>query len=77
MDNICNDLFSTKIPLKAAVDQKTCVQYAVYIFSTPPPPSRSSPLPIISHNSLSVVTDTTNLKSAHAVEVAFLGRLIF
>ena len=45
----------------------------------PPPPFRPypSPLPIISHNSLSVVTDTTNLKSARAVEVAFLGRLIF
>ena len=47
--------------------------------TTPPPPFRPypSPLPIISHNSLSVVTDTTNLKSARAVEVAFFGRLIF
>ena len=47
--------------------------------TTTPPPFRPypSPLPIISHNSLSVVTDTTNLKSARAVEVAFLGRLIF
>ena len=25
-----DDLFSTKIPLKATVDQKTCVKYAVY-----------------------------------------------
>ena len=24
-----NDLFSTKVPLKAAVDKKTCVKYAV------------------------------------------------
>ena len=32
-----NDLFSTKVPLKAAVDKKTCVKYAVYIFPTPPP----------------------------------------
>ena len=45
--------------------------------TTPPPPFRPypSPLPIIF--SLSLVTDTTNLKSARAVEVAFLGRLIF
>ena len=53
---------------------------AAYIFPhNSPPPFRPypSPLPIISHYSLSVVTDTTNLKSARAVEVAFLGRLIF
>ena len=35
-----------------------------------PPPSRSSPLPIISHKSLHY------LKSARAVEVVFRGRLI-
>ena len=39
--------------------------------TTPPlPPFRPYPSPF-------VVTDTTNLKSARAVEVAFLGRLIF
>ena len=65
--------------LTSRSSQTNLLKMLLTSFPTTPPPFRPypSPLPIISHNSLSVVTDTTNLKSARAVEVAFLGRLIF
>ena len=43
-----NDFFSTKIPLKAVLDQKTCVYFAVYTFPTPPPPTLPAALPYLS-----------------------------
>ena len=48
---------------------------SITLFLPPPPPHpRSSPLPIVFHNSLLVIK---HYESARAVEVVFRGRLIF